>query len=43
MPYGNYKVCGDLSNQWAQRNPFANTVAAGQSITIPYQGNGTCP
>jgi Tfp pilus assembly protein PilV len=43
MPYGNYKVCGDLSNQWAQRTPFANNLAAGQSITIPYQGNGTCP
>jgi type II secretory pathway pseudopilin PulG len=43
MPYGNYKVCGDLSNQWAQRNPFANTVTAGQSITIPYVGNGVCP
>jgi hypothetical protein len=43
MPYGNYKVCGDLSNQYAQRNSFANTVAAGQSFTIPYVGNGVCP
>ena len=43
MPYGNYKVCGDLSNQYAQRTPFANTVAAGQSFTIPYVGNGVCP
>ena len=43
MPYGNYKLCGDLSNQYAQRNPFANTVTAGQSTTIPYVGNGVCP
>lgn len=43
MPYGNYKLCGDLSNQFAQRNTFANTVTAGQSTTIPYVGNGICP
>jgi type II secretory pathway pseudopilin PulG len=43
MPYGNYKLCGDLSNVYAQRNTFANTVALGQSTTIPYVGSGVCP
>jgi hypothetical protein len=43
MPYGNYKLCGDLSGQYAQRTPFANTTTAGQSTTIPYVGNGVCP
>jgi Tfp pilus assembly protein PilV len=42
MPYGNWKVCGDLTNQYAQRATFANTLAAGQSFTIPYVGNGVC-
>jgi type II secretory pathway pseudopilin PulG len=43
MPYGNWKLCGDLSNNWAQRTPFANTVTAGQSTTLPWQGaNGVC-
>jgi Tfp pilus assembly protein PilV len=43
MPYGNYKLCGDLTGLYAQRNTFANNLAAGQSTTIPYVGNGTCP
>ena len=43
MPYGNYKLCGDLSGQYAQRNTFANNIAAGQSTTLAYVGNGTCP
>jgi Tfp pilus assembly protein PilV len=43
MPYGNYKLCGDVSGQYGQKTPFANNVTAGQSTTIPYVGNGTCP
>jgi type II secretory pathway pseudopilin PulG len=42
MPYGNYKLCGDLSNTYGQRLTFANTVAAGQSTTIAYVGSGVC-
>jgi putative alpha-1,2-mannosidase len=44
MPYGNYKLCGDLSNNWAQRNTFLNNLAIGQATTIPWQGtNQVCP
>ena len=43
MPYGNYKVCGDYTGVYAQRNTFLNNLAAGQSFTIPYVGSGTCP
>ena len=43
MPYGNYKLCGDLSGQYAQRNTFLNNLAIGQVTTIPYVGNGVCP
>jgi hypothetical protein len=42
MPYGNYKLCGDLSGAYGVRNTFANNVAAGQSTTIPYIGAGQC-
>jgi Tfp pilus assembly protein PilV len=42
MPYGNYKLCGDLSNTFAQRLTFANTIANGQSTTIAYVGSGVC-
>jgi hypothetical protein len=43
MPYGNYRLCGSLSGVYAQRTTFANNLAAGQSTTIPYVGNGNCP
>lgn len=43
MPYGNYKLCGDLSGSYGQRNTFLNNLAAGQSTTVAYVGSGTCP
>jgi Tfp pilus assembly protein PilV len=43
MPYGNYKLCGDQSGVYAQKNTFLSNLAAGQSTTIAYVGNGTCP
>jgi hypothetical protein len=44
MPYGNYKLCGDLSNNWAQRDTFLNNLSIGQVTTIPWKGTGqVCP
>jgi prepilin-type N-terminal cleavage/methylation domain-containing protein len=42
-PYGNYRVCGELTGAWAQLDPFPNTNPAGSSPTLPYKGLGTCP
>jgi hypothetical protein len=42
MPYGNWKLCGDLSGQYAQRPTFLNNLAIGQITTIAYVGNGVC-
>jgi Tfp pilus assembly protein PilV len=43
MPYGNYKLCADQGSSWAQRDTFANTAAAGASLTIPYKGSSGGP
>jgi hypothetical protein len=42
-PYGNYKVCAELSGSYGQLDSFLNQVFGGSSVTIAYKGTGTCP
>jgi Tfp pilus assembly protein PilV len=43
VPFGNYKLCADYTNAYAQLDTFANTNPAGSTPTLPYKGGGTCP
>jgi type II secretory pathway pseudopilin PulG len=43
VPYGNYKVCAEVSSNYGQVDSFLNQVAAGTSMTVPYRGSGACP
>jgi Tfp pilus assembly protein PilV len=42
-PYGNWKLCAAQSGVYAQRNTFLNNIANGQTTTVAYVGNGSCP
>ncbi len=43
VPYGNYRVCAELSGNYAQLDTFLNSTFAGSNVTVPYKSAGSCP